>query len=103
MLNDISFRKFSGERMLNDISFRKFAVVSLSVFLAFNGSIVLDYLNIGIPMIRQISGFLFLTFIPGYTILRILRIHRIDKVESLLFAVGLSLVYIMTVGVAGCS
>ena len=49
---------------------------------------------------RQIFGFLFLTFIPGYTILRILRIHGIDKVEAFLYATGLSIFYIMIFGVA---
>lgn len=86
--------------MLNDISFRKFAVISLSLFLAFNGSIALDHLNISIPIVRQLFGFLFLTFIPGYTILRILRVHRIYKVEALLYALGLSLLYMMIAGVA---
>lgn len=84
--------------MLNNISFKKFAIISLSLFLAFNGSVLLDNLNLAIPLVRQISGFLFLTFIPGYTILRILKIHRTDWVESLLFAVGLSLFYIMSIG-----
>lgn len=89
-----------GEQMLNDVSFKKFAVISLSLFLAFNGSIALDHLNLGVPLTRQVFGFLFLTFIPGYTILRILRVHKIDGVEALLYAVGLSLFYIMLIGVA---
>ncbi|MDI3501477.1 MAG: hypothetical protein PWP22_1248 [Thermoanaerobacter sp.] len=86
--------------MLNDVSFKKFACISLSLFLAFNGTIFLDYLDIDTPLVRQLFGFLFLSFIPGYTILRILQIHRIDKVEALLYAVGLSIFYIMSVGIS---
>jgi len=84
--------------MINDISFRKFAIISLSLFLAFNGSIGLDYMDIHIPLVREVSGFLFLTLIPGYMILRILRVHKIDRVEALLYAVGLSLFYVMITG-----
>lgn len=85
--------------MLNEVSFKKFAIISLSLFLAFNGSISLNHFGIDIPLVRQIFGFLFLTFIPGYTILRILQIYKADKVEALLYAVGLSLLYIMSVDI----
>lgn len=83
---------------LNDWNFRKFAVVSLSLLVAFNGAVILDCLNIDIPFLRQIFGFLFLTFIPGYTILKVLKIHKINEIEIILFAIGLSITYIMVFG-----
>lgn len=81
---------------LNNVKFRKFALISISLLLAFNGLIALDRI-VEVPLLRQIVGFVFLTFIPGYTILRILRIHT-KGVESLLLAVGLSLFYVMITG-----
>ena len=84
---------------MNDWEFRRFIILSLSLLAAFDGSIALDMLNIDVPFIRQLFGFIFLTFIPGYVILRILRVHRIDKVEAFLYAVGVSLFYVMIVGV----
>ncbi|MFY9637859.1 MAG: DUF2206 domain-containing protein [Methanobacterium sp.] len=54
--------------------------------------------NINIPIITQLIAFLYLTFIPGYLILRILRIHQMGSIKSLLFAVGLSLLSVMFIG-----
>ncbi|XRO76034.1 DUF2206 domain-containing protein [Methanocaldococcus sp. 28A] len=83
---------------LNEWGFKKFVIISLSLLLVFDGLIILDEIGLNIPIIRQVTGFLFLTFIPGYTILRILRINKIDRIEALLFATGLSLLYIMIIG-----
>ncbi len=60
----------------------------------------LNIYNITIPIISQLIGFIYLTFIPGYLILRILKIHQIGSTKSLLFAVGLSLLSVMFVGFA---
>ena len=83
---------------LNDWKFRKFAILSLSLLMMLNGAIILDMIGIELPFIRQAAGFLFLTFIPGYTILKILKIHSTDRTKNLLFAIGLSLFYIMVTG-----
>ena len=66
---------------LNDLKFKKFAIYSISILLAYNSSIVLEYMGINILFLRQITGFLFLTFIPGYTSLRILKIHKIGGIK----------------------
>lgn len=55
-------------------------------------TIVLD-----IPFARQIIGFLYLTFVPGFAILRILK-PKLSGLESTLFAVGLSLAFLMGIG-----
>jgi uncharacterized membrane protein len=57
-------------------------------------SILLD-----IPMSKQAFGFLFLTFIPGYVILRALRIQS-KKADTILLSVGLSLTVVMLIGLA---
>jgi len=51
-----------------------------------------------IPVARQVIGFLFLTFIPGYIILRILNTTDLNKTEVVVFSAGLSIAFLMLVG-----
>ena len=72
--------------------------VSLPILLATAGLAGLGSLGVDIPILRQIVGFTFLTFFPGVLILRILRIHNIASIESLLYSVGLSVAFVMFTG-----
>ena len=47
-----------------------------------------------IPVARQVIGFLFLTFLPGYALLRLFK-FEFGKVSIVLFSMGLSLVFLM--------
>jgi uncharacterized membrane protein len=58
------------------------AVVYLSVFL-------------NIPGVRQISSFLFLTFVPGFFILMALRQNHLGTVGKIVLSVGLSVAFIL--------
>jgi uncharacterized membrane protein len=60
---------------------------------------MLGLIGLDIPGLRQLAGFLFLTFVPGILILRILKIHNIGLIESLLYSVGLSIAFVMATGV----
>ena len=51
-----------------------------------------------IPIFRQIIAFCYLTFVPGFLILKLLKPTRTMLVEKLLFTVGLSLAFLMFVG-----
>ena len=51
-----------------------------------------------IPFVRQISGFFFLFFIPGFVLLRLFRMEKINLAETILFSVGLSLAFLMIIG-----
>jgi uncharacterized membrane protein len=82
----------------NDWNIRPFLVLVLSLLLAFWGSIALDALGFTIPLIRQITGFLILTFVPGILILRILRIHHLGTVKTNVYAAGISLATLMFAG-----
>jgi uncharacterized membrane protein len=62
------------------------------------GLMGLAALGFDIPGLRQIIGFVFLTFIPGILILRILKIHNIGIIECLVYSVGLSLAFVMFSG-----
>lgn len=56
-------------------------------------------LILDIPVVRQISGFLFLAFIPGLVLLRVFNLEKTNLTETILFSVGLSLAYLMLIGV----
>jgi uncharacterized membrane protein len=83
----------------NDWQIKKCLVFSISLLLALLGLIGLASLGFDVPILRQIVGFIFLTFILGILILRILKIHNIGIIESVLYSVGLSLAFVMAVGV----
>jgi uncharacterized membrane protein len=83
----------------NDWQIKNCLVLSLGLLLAVLGLIGLACLGFDVPFLRQMVGFLLLTFIPGILLLRILKIHNVGIVESLLYSVGLSLAFIMAVGV----
>jgi len=71
-------------------------VVSLQI--AFLMIITLDWFGLGIPVLRQIIGFIYLTFVPGILLLGILRINNLDTIEAILYSVGLSLFFLMFMG-----
>ena len=53
---------------------------------------------LNIPFLRQILGFLFLTFLPGLLILQILKSDKQEIIETILYSVGLSVAFLMFVG-----
>ena len=55
---------------------------------------------LGIPVLRQISGFIFLTFIPGFLLLSILKLNKLGLVEKIVLSVGLSIAFVMLFGLA---
>ena len=83
---------------MNDWEMTKFLkfIISFQLLILIISS--LDTFVIDIPIIREIIGFIYLTFIPGILILRILKIHEIGNIETLLYSVGLSLTILMITG-----
>ncbi|MEM2145351.1 MAG: DUF2206 domain-containing protein [Candidatus Jordarchaeaceae archaeon] len=53
-----------------------------------------------IPFARQIIGFFYLTFIPGFVALKLLKLENLGVIEKLLFVVGLSISLLMLLGLA---
>jgi uncharacterized membrane protein len=51
-----------------------------------------------IPVLRQLAGFGFLTFIPGFLILTALKTRRLGPVEKIVLSVGLSVAFSMIFG-----
>ena len=83
---------------MNDWETKRFLKVVLSIQLAIWIAIGLDAIGIKIPIIRQFIGFIYLTFIPGIIILRILKLHKLGNIETLLYTVGLSIATLMLTG-----
>ena len=51
-----------------------------------------------IPFVRQFLGFIYLTFIPGFLILRIIKIPELGWIKSLLYSIGISIAFVMMLG-----
>ena len=83
---------------MNDWEIRKFLKVVFAIQLAMWGLIGLDAVGLQIPILRQLVGFIYLAFIPGILILRILKLHKLGNIETLLYTVGLSIAFIMFTG-----
>ena len=83
---------------MNDWGIGKFLKVVLAIQLAMWGVIGLDAIGLQIPILRQLIGFIYLTFIPGILILRILKLHKLSNIETLLYTVGLSIATLMFTG-----
>ncbi|WP_253739117.1 DUF2206 domain-containing protein [Halohasta salina] len=68
------------------------------MFALFAGSIIIEMIGIELWLIRPIIVVPFLSFVPGYLVLRILQIEPRDTVTGLLYAIGLSLCFLMIYG-----
>ncbi|MGB2726937.1 MAG: DUF2206 domain-containing protein [Halobacteriota archaeon] len=83
---------------MNDWKIKKFLKVILAIQLAVWGVLGLDAIGLQIPILREFIGFVYLTFIPGIVILRILKLHKLGNIETLLYTVGLSIATLMFTG-----
>src|SRR5665647_1577246 len=85
--------------LLNDWEINKTlqAVVLMQAAVLIN--LYLAYLGFGIPVIQVPISFAYLTFVPGILLLRILKLHELGNVRTLLYSMGLSLSFVMAVGV----
>lgn len=83
---------------MNDWDIKSFVVVVFSIQLAYLGTFAINKLGVGLSFLRQVLGFIYLMFLPGYLLLRILKIHKLSSEESLLYALGLSLFFDMFIG-----
>ena len=83
---------------LNDLDIKSFLKIILVIQLAMLGVVGIDAIGLQIPILRQIIGFIYLTFVPGSILLRILKIHNIDKTKFVLYSAGLSIAFVMFAG-----
>ena len=58
----------------------------------------LNALGVSIPIVQPLIGFIYLTFVPGILLLTALRLRNLDIVEIALYAVGLSIAIVLSIG-----
>ncbi|XRP97071.1 DUF2206 domain-containing protein [Methanocaldococcus sp. 16A] len=90
--------KFENPFKLQNWKFKKFLIIILFFQISLLGLFALNKLGMDTPIIRPLIGFIYLSFVPGYLLLRILRLHNLSSIESFLYALGLSLFIDMFVG-----
>lgn len=76
----------------------KFLKIVLAIQLAMLGVFGLEFLGIKILLLRSIIGFIYLTFLPGAIVIRILRLRNLNILEYFLYLIGLSLSTLMFLG-----
>ncbi|WP_099212389.1 DUF2206 domain-containing protein [Thermococcus henrietii] len=81
------------------MSKRKEIIITISILLGLNSSIIAGYLGIHIPLARYVFGFLVLTFLPGYLLLAISGATFDSFSERVFMSVALSISVIMLVGI----
>jgi uncharacterized membrane protein len=74
--------------------FQLIAALQLAAWLV----IGLDAARLHIPILREVILLVYLLFVPGIILLRVLRLHRLNVVEGLLYTVGLSIATVMLTG-----
>ena len=79
--------------LMNSLSIKKCIWILIGLIFLTDLAILLD-----IPYIRQILGFLFLTFLPGLLILQILKSNKIEFTEKFVLTVGLGISFLMFFG-----
>ena len=88
----------NSDRFVLNLNSKKLLIVIVSLQLAFLGIVALDSLGLGIPILRQVIGFLYLTFVPGILLIGVFRINNLNTLETLLYSAGLSLSFLMFIG-----
>lgn len=77
---------------------QSFLLIICSLQLAILGAIGLDEIGLKIPILRQLIGFIYLSFVPGILIIRLLKLKNLKNTEILLYAIGLSIFTLMFTG-----
>lgn len=77
---------------------RKIVVLIIALQLVMWGMVRLELAGYNVPILRQILGFIYLDFIPGFLILRVLKMDRTGVANTILYSVGLSIALIMFAG-----
>ena len=74
---------------LNDWEPEKFLRTMAAIHLAMLGAIGLDFMGLDIPILRQVIGFIYLTFVPGIIILRLLKLHKLGIIVTILLLLSI--------------
>lgn len=82
--------KFLNPLKMNDWNIRDLIITVVLFQILLWTSTIAEFYGINIPLLRGISALVAIFFLNGILILRILRIHELDSIRNLLYALGLS-------------
>ena len=85
---------------VNDWGIRDALTAILCLQFALWGVIGLDALGLHIPIIRELIASALLLYVPGILVLRILNVHKLGQIESLLYSIGGSIVLTLLCGLS---
>lgn len=68
------------------------------IFLLFISLVISIAIAWDVYIVRQLIGFIFLSFVPGSIIIGFFKLKQINLIEIILFSVGLSIAFLMFVG-----
>jgi len=51
-----------------------------------------------VPVARQVIGFIYFSFVPGFIIVKLLKLAKLDRLVTILFSIGLSIAFLMLTG-----
>jgi uncharacterized membrane protein len=80
------------------VAVTKLKSVNFMLIVFFLQSVFYVSLFFNIPVARQIIGFLYLTFVPGFIIVKLLKLDELDGLETVLFSVGFSVAFLVLAG-----
>ena len=73
---------------------KSFLLLALFLQFAFDVTMLFD-----VPVANQVIGFLYLTFVPGFIAVKLLKLDELDVLEIVLFSAGLCVAFLMIAGV----
>ena len=82
----------------NDWDFTSFFVLIISVQVSVWVVLSMDAVGLHMPILQELLVLIYLLFVPGILLLRILKLHELDRIEGLLYTVGLSVAVVMLTG-----
>lgn len=84
---------------MKDWRIKEFLALIIAVQIVFSVLLLLDFAGLDIPIVKNVVGFIFILFVPGMLLLRLLDLDEIKhNGQVLLYTVGLSLASLMLVG-----
>jgi uncharacterized membrane protein len=83
---------------MNDWEINKFLRTILTIQILVLSLSGLDLIGLNIPILKELIAFIYLIFVPGILILRVLRLHNLSNIETLLYTIGLSISSLMFLG-----
>jgi len=80
---------------LVELKSREFLLVALLLQFIVFITVFLD-----VPVARQVVGFIYFSFFPGFVIVNLLKLDDLDAIETILFSVALSIAFLMLGGLS---